>query len=376
MARRGRGVTGDVWFGGLSSVQKNSFLPGFLEGRAAGGLLEQWHGWPQSGAMSEPLPIIDISPLLEDNAAARAETAERIGAACRSLGFFYASGHAISAATLARIDKESRRFFALPEAEKMKIAMARGGRAWRGFFPVGGELTSGEPDIKEGLYLGENLGLDDPRVAARLPLHGANLYPAAIPELRGAIDGFMHGAERTAHAIMEGIALSLGLDAQYFRDAYTARPTMLFRIFHYPASHAGEGWGVGEHTDYGLLTLLAQDDNGGLEVKTPHGWISAPPIPGALVCNIGDMLDRLTGGAYRSTPHRVLNVSGRSRLSFPFFFDPGFEARIEPLPGSHAQDDSGERRDRANVHAFEGTYGDYLLAKVGKVFPNLAADVS
>jgi isopenicillin N synthase-like dioxygenase len=271
----------------------------------------------------------------------------------------------------------SRRFFALPEPEKMRIAMARGGRAWRGFFPVGGELTSGRPDIKEGVYFGEELGPSDPRVKAGLPLHGANLFPDAVPELKPAVMAFMSQAERSAHAIMEGVAVSLGLDAQYFRKAYTAQPTMLFRIFHYPASTPEKGWGVGEHTDYGLLTLLAQDDIGGLEVKTSHGWINAPPIPGALVCNIGDMLDRLTGGAYRSTPHRVLNASGRSRLSFPFFFDPGFDARIVPLPEhALARDDSSERWDKANVHAFSGTYGDYLLGKVSKVFPDLAQRVT
>ena len=83
-------------------------------------------------------------------------------------------------------------------------------------------------------------------------------------------------------------------------------------------------WGVGEHTDYGLLTILRQDDTGGLQVKSRSGWMDAPPIPGSFVCNIGDMLDRLTRGMYRSTPHRVLNMSKRSRLSFPFFFDPEF----------------------------------------------------
>ena len=298
-----------------------------------------------------------------------------IGAACRDLGFFYASGHAIAPATLDQLAAASQRFFALPHEIKLKISMARGGRAWRGFFPVGGELTSGKPDIKEGLYFGEELGPDDPRVKAGLPLHGANLFPDDVPELGPLVLQFMRDAERSAHAIMEGIALSLGLEAQYFRRALTAQPTLLFRIFHYPASTANEGWGVGEHTDYGLLTLLAQDDIGGLQVKTPNGWIEAPPIPGTLVCNIGDMLDRLTGGAYRSTPHRVLNASGRSRLSFPFFFDPGFAAHIAPLPGHAAVDDSGQRWDRANVHAFDGTYGDYLIGKVGKVFPDLAINV-
>jgi isopenicillin N synthase-like dioxygenase len=186
----------------------------------------------------------------------------------------------------------------------------------------------------------------------------------------------MTEATRAAHAIMEGIALSLGLDAQYFRRTYTAQPTLLFRIFEYPPGDSDD-WGVGEHTDYGLLTLLAQDANGGLQVRTPNGWIEAPPIPGTLVCNIGDMLDRLTGGAYRSTPHRVRNTSGKSRLSFPFFFDPGWHAEIVPLPAhASARDDSGDRWDRANVHAFSGAYGEYLMAKVSKVFPELARNVS
>ncbi len=317
----------------------------------------------------QTLPIINVAPLLSGGDASA--VAREIERACRDLGFFYATGHSINADTLAHIDAASRRFFALPEAEKMKIAMARGGRAWRGYFPVGGELTSGKPDRKQGLYFGEELGADDARVRAGLPLHGANLFPDAVPELGPLVLRFMDEATRTAHAIMEGVALSLGLDAQYFRRIYTANPTLLFRIFEYPAG-GDDGWGVGEHTDYGLLTLLAQDEHGGLQVKTPNGWIEAPPIPGALVCNIGDMLDRLTGGFYRSTPHRVRNVSGKSRLSFPFFFDPGFDAEIVPLPTAQARDDSHERWDRANVHAWSGAYGDYLMGKVAKVFPELA----
>lgn len=321
----------------------------------------------------ECLPVIDVSPLLGGG---DKRAADAIGAACRELGFFYATGHAIGADTLSALDRASRKFFALPESQKMKIAMARGGRAWRGYFPVGGELTSGKPDSKQGLYFGQELGADDPRVRAGLALHGANLFPDAVPELKPAVLRFMDEATRSAHAIMQGVALSLGLDAQYFRRTYTADPTLLFRVFEYPADD-GEGWGVGEHTDYGLLTLLAQDENGGLQVKTPNGWIEAPPIEGSLVCNLGDMLDRLTGGVYRSTPHRVRNISGKSRLSFPFFFDPGWDAEIVPLPAhANAHDDSRERWDRANVHAFSGTYGDYLMSKVSKVFPDLARDVT
>jgi isopenicillin N synthase-like dioxygenase len=331
--------------------------------------------------MTETLPIIDMAPLFGRDAATRGTAAARIAAACRDSGFFYATGHGVSDDVLARLDDASRRFFALPRAAKEKIAMERGGAAWRGWFPLEGELTSGKPDQKEGLYLGTELGPDHPRVRVGWPLHGANLWPAEVPELRRAVEDFMTAATRAGHALMEGIALALGLEADYFARAYTAEPTILFRIFHYPADRGTDNWGVGEHTDYGLLTLLAQDAHGGLQVKTPRGWIEAPPVPGTLVCNIGDMLDRLTGGWFRSTPHRVRNESGRDRLSFPLFFDPDFAARIEPLPRHAAIDpaqiaeDRARRWDGASVHSFTGTYGDYLLSKVAKVFPQLTARV-
>jgi isopenicillin N synthase-like dioxygenase len=322
------------------------------------------------------IPVVDVAPLfLPDDAAGRRRAGETIRAACRASGFFYAVGHGIDADLLARLKDAAARFFALPEGRKLEIAMTRGGRAWRGYFPLGGELTSGRPDLKEGLYFGEELGEEDARVRAEWPLHGVNLFPEEPPELGALVLAYMRAATAAAHAIMEGIALSLGLEATYFDDRYTRTPTLLFRIFHYPPAKPDEGsWGVGEHTDYGLLTLLAQDDVAGLQVRTPDGWVEAPPVEGALVCNIGDMLDRLTGGYFRSTPHRVRNVSGRERFSFPLFFDPAFDAEIVPLPAysAHRNDDGGERWDRANVHDFSGTYGEYLIGKVSKVFPELA----
>ena len=321
------------------------------------------------------LPVIDIAPLLHGkDQAARLAVAEAIREASEQHGFFHVTGHGIDGETLNRLEAEARRFFDLPETEKRKIEMARGGVAWRGWFPLGGELTSGRPDNKEGLYLGEELAADDPRVAAAWPLHGTNLWPEAAPGLRPAVAAFFDGARAAAEAVMAGVSLSLGLDAQYFARTYLRRPTLLFRIFRYPPTPMSE-WGVGEHTDYGLLTLLAQDDIGGLQVRTRDGWLEVPPLPGALVCNIGDMLERLTGGRFVSTPHRVVNRSDRSRLSFPFFYDPDFEAIMTPAPGSQANTRSTRRWDGADVHAVEGPYRDYLLTKVGRVFPALGADV-
>jgi len=326
------------------------------------------------------LPIVDMAPLLRrDGSSARADVAGRIAAACRDTGFFYVRGHGIADDVMASLEAASRRFFAMPREAKQAIAMEHGGRAWRGWFPLEGELTSGVPDRKEGLYLGVDLGPGHPRVRAGWPLHGANLWPRDVPELRPAVEAYTGAVIRAAHALMEGIALALGLDAEYFARTYTAEPTVLFRIFRYPPQSPADdaGWGVGEHTDYGLLTLLAQDRHCGLQVRTPGGWIEAPPLEGTLVCNIGDMLDRLTGGWFKSTPHRVRNVSGRERLSFPLFFDPDFAARIQPLPRRASIDerlidqDRAQRWDGASVHEFSGTYGDYLLAKVSKVFPRL-----
>jgi isopenicillin N synthase-like dioxygenase len=320
------------------------------------------------------LPVIDMSALFGREHAARSSVAAQIAGACEDDGFFYVVGHGVAPGVLQRLEAEARTFFDLPTAAKQTIAMARGGVAWRGWFPLRGELTSGRPDIKEGLYLGEELGADDPRVAAGWPLHGANLWPAAAPGLRPAVEAFFDGATAAAEALMQGVSLALGLDDQYFAREYLQRPTRLFRIFNYPPTPP-EAWGVAEHTDYGLLTLLAQDDAGGLEVRARAGWRTAPPIPGALVCNIGDMLERLTGGRFVSTPHRVVNRSERPRLSFPFFYDPDFTALMTPVPGARRSPTTIERWDGADVHAVSGTYGDYLLAKVGRVFPGLGAEV-
>jgi len=244
------------------------------------------------------LPLIDISG--PDPAA----TAPDIEAACRRYGFFYVTGHGVPAAALDRLDRAARAFFALPPAAKMEIAMVRGGPAWRGYFPVGAELTAGRPDLKEGLYFGTELPDGHPR--AGLPLHGRNLFPRQVPGLGPAVLSYLDSLHGVAQKVLRGVAVSLGLDAEYFASGYTAQPTVLFRIFHYPAAPPDtEDWGVGEHTDYGLLTLLAQDGNGGLAVRTPD-----------------------------------------------------FTMTVEPLPGWPAQGDPQP-------------YGDYLVAKVARVFPEL-----
>ena len=343
------------------------------------------------------VPEIDVAPLLDLVITGRSpdqpdagdrsvgEVAAAIDEAARDVGFFTVVGHGVDPALVADLHDASRRFFALPDATKAEIAMARGGRAWRGWFPLGGELTAGVPDQKEGLYLGSELGRDDPRVAAGRPLHGANLFPAEPADLRELVLRYLDELTRVGQAVLAGMAIGLGLDPGWFARELTADPVVLFRIFHNPPTvPAGSGgtdderpgtWGVAEHTDYGLLTLLGQDGTPGLEVRTTDGWASVDARPDRFVANIGDMLERLTGGRYRSTPHRVRNTSGIDRLSFPFFLDPSWDAVVDRLPivDRPVDEGAGDRWDRTSVHGDDGgTYGDYLLAKVTKVFPELA----
>src|SRR4029077_15963709 len=134
---------------------------------------------------SPALPVIDVAPLAGGTGTAAAGTvAGQIQAACRDRGFFYVTGHGVPAGLLDQLADASAEFFALPLADKLDIAMERGGRAWRGYFPVGAEFTSGRPDLKEGLYFGAELPDDDPRVLAGIPLHGGNLFPRQVPRLR------------------------------------------------------------------------------------------------------------------------------------------------------------------------------------------------
>jgi isopenicillin N synthase-like dioxygenase len=325
------------------------------------------------------IPVIDIRPLVSGTHDRR-QVATRIGQACRDCGFFYIVGHGLDERLQRRLEEVSQHFFAQDVEKKLEIAMSRGGRAWRGYFPVGGELTSGKPDLKEGIYFGAELPDDHPLVKMGTPMHGRNLFPSGIPQFRDIVLDYMAAVTRLGHSLMAGIALSLSLEESYFADRYTSDPLILFRIFNYPApppnTEIDSSLGVGEHTDYGLLTILKQDMSGGLEVKTQSCWIAAPPIANSFVCNIGDMLDRMTGGRYLSTPHRVRNLTAHNRLSFPFFFDPNFNAKVRPIKiDLEVNENKEERWDRASVHEFRGTYGDYLLSKVSKVFPELRRGV-
>jgi isopenicillin N synthase-like dioxygenase len=326
------------------------------------------------------VPVIDIGALLDGHGVDGRgvdDVARQIDRACREVGFFSVVGHGIDPELCLRLERLAREFFGRPEPEKERVAMVHGGTAWRGWFPLHGELTSGAPDHKEGYYFGRELSATDGRVAAGVPLHGPNVWPAEPKTLPATVLEYLDALERLGHVLTAAISVGLGLEPTTLRDRWFTDPVILLRLFQYPpATGDAPEYGVGEHTDYGFLTMLWQDSTGGLEVHGPDGWIEIPPNPDAFVCNIGDMLDRLTAGQYRSTAHRVHAPPTGDRISIPFFFDPDWDARIDALPHVGAPaDDRTQRWDHTSVHTFEGTYGEYLLGKVAKVFPSLGTAV-
>jgi len=270
------------------------------------------------------------------------EVAAAMRAACLAHGFFYATGHGIPRAMVAAQFDWAARLFALPRAEKQAISLFHS-PARRGWEDLGDQTldASAQPDRKESFYSGVDYPPDHPNVLAGLTSYGANQWPAALPGFAAQMEAYTGACTALAERIMRLLAHSLALPDDFF-DATMREPMITLRLVRYPpqASDAGaDVFGAGAHTDWGAVTILAQDDLGGLEVQTAEGeWRPAPPIPDSFVVNLGDMIPRWTNGLYRSTPHRVINAnpSGRDRYSVPFFYSPNYHARIVAVPGSVA----------------------------------------
>lgn len=287
----------------------------------------------------DAVPLIDFGPFLAGSEAERRAVALKIAEACRNIGFFYLTNHGIPQALVDRTVAEAKRFFDLPVEKKREIAIEKSS-CHRGWFALGGENLDPAKqkeagDLKEGIKIGRDLGPDHPRVREGLPLHGPNQWPSGLPGWRETLQEYYDAATDLGRKLMQAFALALELPEDWF-DRWLTLPMTTLGPLHYPP-HSGRiteaRLGAGAHTDFGCLTILWQDENGGLQVKNLAGqWLDAPPIPGSFVCNIGDMMARWTNDLFTSTYHRVINVSGRDRYSMPFFFDPNFEADVTALP--------------------------------------------
>jgi isopenicillin N synthase-like dioxygenase len=281
----------------------------------------------------ERLPVIDMRGFADCDFE---RITTEIAKACRTVGFFYVVDHGVAPDLTRAAFAESRAFFAQPVATKAALAIERvgGNRRYSGLLHEALNAKAGA-DLKEAFNIGLDLAPNDPDLIAGVPFRTLNVWPDA-PGFKATLLAYFDACSGLANALHRAFASDLGLPFDFFRDKLD-RPMATLRLLHYPASSSEGEVGAGEHTDYGNITLLATDDVGGLEVRTRSGdWITAPPIPDAFVVNIGDCLMRWTNDDYVSTPHRVVNRSGRERYSIAFFFDPNPDALVEAIPSCGA----------------------------------------
>ena len=309
----------------------------------------------------EEIPVIDVGALQTDSRADVKTVATALRKAAEGPGFFYISNHGVSRAVIEAAFDASRRFFALPIEEKRRVAI---NALHRGFIETGGAkmYDKAKVDLKESYLWGLELGLDDPDVIAGKPLMGPNQWPDFLPGFQAPLYAYYNAVVDCGRSLLGALALSLELPREFFEPRF-AKPLARGSIIYYPPQPADMGedqFGVAPHSDYGGITLLYQDDKGGLQVRGRSGdWVMAHPIPDTFVINIGDLMARWTNDRFASTPHRVVNSSGKARYSIALFFDPAFDTVIDP---------ADLLKDRSAARYPPVTCGEYILSRFDKAF--------
>ncbi len=279
----------------------------------------------------DEIPVIDIGPLCGGTDAA--ETIAAIDRACRDVGFFYVIGHGFDSGLVDRLRDAAGEFFGLPDAEKRRLGLDP---SMRGYLPIYYRSRISDDfsgtSHQEGFWIGADFGAD-----IRHPLEAPNRWPARPAGLRAGMLDYLAAIEELAAVLGQSFADALGQDGWFYASRF-ARPTSRLKLSHYPPQHNPErvdNIGVVPHTDSGAFTILWQDGNGGLEVRSKTGeWVGAPPIGDSFVVNIGDIVQYWSNGRYSSTPHRVINRRGVDRYSIPYFVNPGAGETIAALDGS------------------------------------------
>ncbi len=286
------------------------------------------------------IPLIDLTDALQPGGSRSAEVAAQFRAAATASGFFYIRHHAVPTALVQQQFDLTQRLMDLPASTREALDL-RHSPTLRGFEHVGAQTldAAARPDVKESFCCGMRYPADHPYVLAGYQTYGPSQWPDELPDAPAQCEAYIQAMLVLSRRLMQLMALSLDLPENYF-DATGTNPMVTLRMVRYPPhpKDADERtFGAGAHTDWGALTILAQDHHGGLEVAMPDGsWVPATPMEGCFVVNLGDMIPRWTNGLYHSNPHRVRNQysSGAARYSIPFFYEPDYLAQIVAVPGT------------------------------------------
>ena len=327
-----------------------------------------------SASTSASLPVLDLS--LADDPATAEEFRAALRQATHEHGFFYLVGHGASRELSERLISVAREFFALPEAAKLAIENTHNPH-FRGYTRVGGELTQGKVDWREQIDVGpERPALPSgPGHPDYNVLQGPNPWPAELPELREVVTAWNETMAAIADRLLREWARSLGQVEDVFEPTFGDAPATLTKVVRYPGrEEGGTDQGVGWHSDPGVLTLLfVEPGRAGLQVEHEGQPLDAPPLDGALIVNIGEMLEWATDGYLRATKHRVLAPEpGTDRISVPYFHNPALDAVFPKLvlPPELAAQAPGVATD-ADDEAIHGAYGVNALKSRVRAHPNV-----
>ncbi|WP_170409476.1 isopenicillin N synthase family dioxygenase [Ruegeria atlantica] len=280
----------------------------------------------------QSIPTIDISPLKDASHPDRGATVQRILDACTDIGFLSITGTGVSPDTVDRVRATAREIFAIDEQSKWDQAITRDN--YRGYIPMGFFTPndgSGKADKYEGYKLHFEVSRDHP-VRDDCALYGPNLWPAEVLGARDVILEYWSQLDNVAEVLLGALELGLGLKPNALKDAFETPMTNMTLLHYPPQALDEEGFGIHPHKDTDALTIIAHDPVGGLEVQTRDGgWITPDCPSDGCIVNIGDMLELWSGGRLKSTPHRVVNKSGKERYSFPYFAVPRHDVVVEPL---------------------------------------------
>lgn len=311
------------------------------------------------------VPVVDVAPLQSADQATACKTADELCAAATDVGFFYIANHGIPEREIEEVFSLSQRFFHASSEKKREVAVSANHRGW---LEIGAARMYGsaQPDLKESFIWGLEVDENDEDYRAGGRLLAPNRWPAFLPELRDVLGRHFCAAQACGERLLRAFADGLDIPSDYFVRSFD-KPVSRGSLIWYPPLQATQGvtsLGSDAHTDYGMLTLLCQDDVGGLQVRqSDDKWRDVPPINGTLVVNIGDLLARWSNGRFESTPHRVVRSDDRERYSIAMFVDPNWDAILEPatVAGEHARYSSV-------------ICADYIAARFNEAFAYRQAD--
>ena len=316
------------------------------------------------------IPVVDLAPLNRPATASARGTIETIGDACRTWGFFQVVNHGVPDELIGRVWTQTRAFFALPRHSKLAILRSRDNP--RGYYDR--ELTKNRRDLKEVFDFGAvpEPHVPDDHPCNRATVDGANRWPSTLPSFRATMLEYFAACELLGLRLLETFCVTLGVQADALQAFFVDEHSGFARLNYYPlddpldqesgsATTALGDMALHHHTDAGVLTILLQDDVGGLQVRARGEWVGVVPLAGALVINVGDMMQVWSNDRFRAALHRVRPIEGRPRYSIPFFFNPSYDTDCVPLMGVNA----GPPKYRTvNWGAFrqartDGDYADY-----------------